>query len=251
MNLHTATWPEVEAYLTEKTAIIIPIGSTEQHGPTGLMGTDVICAELIANEAGKSAQVMVGPTFNVGMAQHHMAFPGSMTLRPTTMIAAVRDWITSLTKHGFTHFYFLNGHGGNVATLEAAFSEIYTERSMSSATANAPVLKCAQRNWWELPTVRKLRKDLYGAREGSHATPSEVAVTYFAHPDRATTAELDPAVAPNGSFTDAHHFRRSFPDGRMGSDPSLATVEQGQRLVEAAAADVAREVGLFIKKPRA
>ncbi|TGY91143.1 creatininase family protein, partial [Marinicauda pacifica] len=89
MQLHQAAWPEVEAYLKRSKGIVIPIGSTEQHGPNGLLGTDAICPEVIEKEAGDEAGFLVGPTFNVGSAQHHLAVPGSITLRPTTMIAAV------------------------------------------------------------------------------------------------------------------------------------------------------------------
>ena len=59
------------------------------------------------------------------MALHHTAFPGSISLRPSTLIQVVRDYVTCLVKAGFTKFYFINGHGGNIATLKAAFSETY------------------------------------------------------------------------------------------------------------------------------
>ena len=129
MLLHLSTWAEVEDFLKRSQTVIIPIGSNEQHGPTGLLGTDWLCPEIIAHEAQKSGDIIVGPTFNVGMAQHHLGFPGTVSLRPTTFIAAIGDWCRSLAGHGFTKIYFLNGHGGNVATIEAAFSELYAEAS--------------------------------------------------------------------------------------------------------------------------
>src|SRR6266566_4505517 len=235
MQLLLQTWPEVEAYLQTSRGIILPIGSTEQHGPIGLIGTDAICAEVIARGVGEATGALVAPTIAVGMAQHHMGFAGSMTLRPSTLIAVLQDMVESLVRHGFERFYFLNGHGGNIATVAAAFSEIYSARSLTAA-ANLPPVKCRLRNWWQSQEVRQLAKELYGDAEGGHATPSEVAVTQFVYPDAIKSAPLDPPVAPWGEFADAVDYRRAFPDGRIGSNPALATPEGGRRLYDAAVA---------------
>ena len=124
MLLHLQTWPDVERYLETSRAIILPIGSTEQHGPNGLIGTDAICAEVIARGVGEAAGSLGAPTIAVGMAQHHMAFTGTMTLRPSTLIAVLRDTVESLARHGFRQFYFINGHGGNIAPANPALSAI-------------------------------------------------------------------------------------------------------------------------------
>lgn len=245
MRLHLSTWQEIDSYLSRSKAILIPIGSTEQHGPTGLIGTDALCPEIIAEQAAKDSEILIGPTFNVGCAQHHMAFSGSMTLRPSTMIAVIQDWVTSLRRHGFEKIYFFNGHGGNVATIQAAFSEIYAERSLEPGGHNTPGVKLMNRNWWELKGIFKLCKEMFPKGHGSHATPSEIAVTYFAYPHAIKDAPLDPQIAPNGPIQDAEDYRQRFPDGRIGSDPALATVELGKRIVEAAAEQLATEFKEF------
>jgi creatinine amidohydrolase len=233
MQLQLSTWPEVEAYLAKSRTIILPIGSTEQHGPNGMIGTDALTAEAIARGVAEATGALVGPTIAVGMAQHHMAFAGSMTLRPSTLIAVVRDYVVSLARHGFERFFFINGHGGNIATVTAAFSEVYAEASLGQA-ANRASVKCALRNWWENGAVRSLSKELFGGAEGSHATPSEVSLTWFLHPEAAKPMTLDPPVAPNGHFADAHDYRRNFPDGRIGSNPGLSSAEAGKRIYAAA-----------------
>ena len=242
MLLSTASWPEVEAYLARSKGIVIPIGSHEQHGPNGLIGTDAICPETIAHEAAAEAGFLVGPTFSVGQAQHHMAFPGSMTLRPSTMIAVLQDWIASLTRAGFARIYFLNGHGGNVATVTAAFSEAYAPWSLKGEAAPFVL---AQANWWELPGVSSIIKRIFPVGDGSHATASEVSVTYYRYPDAVKRVTMEPKIAPVGPIRDAADYRRRFPDGRIGSDPSQASVEAGAEIVAAAKTALIGEVARF------
>ena len=242
MLMHLSTWPEIEARLQRTTAVLIPIGSHEQHGPTGLLGTDFLCPEIIAHEAERRSDILVGPTFNVGMAQHHLGFPGTISLRPSTFMATIRDWTSSLASHGFDRLYFLNGHGGNVASIEAAFSEIYAEASLARRPAGV-VLKL--RNWWELPGVMGLCNQLFPSGHGGHATPSEIAVTQYAYPDRIKVADYTPQIAPNGPIRDALDFRKRYPDGRMGSDPRQATPEKGAQIVARAVDGLIAELESF------
>jgi creatinine amidohydrolase len=247
--LQHATWPEVEARLRTSKGVIMPIGSTEQHGPTGLIGTDALCADIIARGVGEAADALVAPVISVGMAVHHMAFPGSMTLRPATLMAVVRDYVLSLAEHGFRRFFFINGHGGNVATVRAAFYEIHAEAAARRQPGDdSPDLRLALVNWWEADEVGVLSRALFGAAEGSHATPSEVSVTWHALPHLMKTQALVPPVAPAGGFHDARDFRRRYPDGRIGSDPSLARPEHGQRLVDAAVTGLTRQYRHFLEE---
>jgi creatinine amidohydrolase len=245
MQLHLSSWPEIETYLKTSKAILIPIGSTEQHGPNGLLGTDALCPEIIGKRAGDEAGILVAPTFNVGQAQHHIAFPGTITLKPSTMMAAMKDWAESLARHGFERLYWLNGHGGNINTINAAFSEIYYDISFDRAGSNHPPLRCTLRNWWELSGVMDVCKQLFPIGEGHHATPSEVSVTYFAYPEAQKRVEMTPKIAPVGPIYDAEDYRRRFPDGRIGSDPSQATPEAGEKIVNAAVKAVIAEFRSF------
>lgn len=246
MRLQLCTWQEVEAYLARSTAIMIPIGSTEQHGPNGLIGTDAICPEVIAQGVGERTGVLVAPTISVGMAQHHLGFPGSVTLRPSTLIAVVRDTVLSLARHGFDRFYFLNGHGGNIATLAAAFSEVYADASLGTAGQNRPALRCRLQNWWDGERVAALSEELFGEALGSHATPAEVSLTYFAYPEAVKTARMSPDIAPEGPIYDAEDYRRRFPDGRIGSNPALASAAHGERLYDAALEDTIADFEAFV-----
>jgi creatinine amidohydrolase len=243
MQLSLSTWPEVETYLQSSTGIIIPIGSTEQHGPTGLIGTDAITADGIAQGVGENTGALVAPPINVGMALHHLAFPGTISLRPSTLMLVVRDYLTSLTRAGFTKFFFINGHGGNMATLKAAFSETYAH--LSDIQVNTEI-QCHLANWFMGGSVYRLAKELYGNEEGSHATPSEVAVTQYLYPESIKQAELAPLTTAGHRIYGAADFRRSYPDGRMGSNPSLATPEHGKQFYDAAVAELATSYQQFL-----
>ena len=249
MRLQLSTWPEVESYLDRSTGIIIPIGSTEQHGPTGFIGTDALCPELLAFGLAEQKDVMIGPTLSIGMAQHHLGFAGSVTLRPTTLIAVVQDVVASLTKHGFDRFFFLNGHGGNIATVTAAFSEIYAEHSLGKAGDNRPPVRCTLVNWFTLRGVLDICTELFGDDDGSHATCGEVSLTYYGYQKdavRVRGAEMAPGRAGDGPIYDSDDYRRRFPDGRIGSDPRKATVEAGERLYHAAIEEIGRRYDAFL-----
>ena len=211
MLLQLSTWQDIDTYLDRSRGIVIPIGSTEQHGPNGFIGTDALCPETVARGMDDKIDVVVAPTLSIGMAQHHLGFSGSITLRPTTLIAVVRDVVQSLVRHGFERCYFLNGHGGNVATVNAAFSEIYADASFDRHAGNEPGVRCRLANWYDGRRVRALSRELFGGSEGSHATPSEVSLTFFAYPDAIKHAPMTPRIAPTGPNHGCGRLSPSFP----------------------------------------
>lgn len=117
MRLSEATWTDVAELDTD--LALLPVGSTEQHGPHAPLGTDAFNAETIA-DAGATAfdgEVLVAPTIPVGVAEEHRNFDGTLWVSPDTFRAYVRETIESLASHGFTRVIVVNGHGGNVEAL--------------------------------------------------------------------------------------------------------------------------------------
>ncbi len=112
MRVFDANWMQIEEYLSRDDRIVLPTGSTEQHGYLSL-GTDAILAERVAAEAAEPLGIPVLPVLPFGMAPYFAAFPGSMSLRITTYIEVLRDLLDGLAGQGFRRIAIVNGHGGN------------------------------------------------------------------------------------------------------------------------------------------
>ena len=246
IRLALQSWPEVESYLEGCKGVIVPLGSTEQHGPTGAIGTDAITAEAVALEVGKRTGVLVTPAQAFGMAEHHLGFAGTMSLQPATLLAVIHDLVLSLARHGFERVFVINGHGGNIATTKAAFAQAYGTAA-SRGLSVAPQLRCRLSNWFMAGPVMKQARELYGAKEGHHATPSEIAVTLCMEPSLLSKQRPLPDPAPAGPIHGPDDFRQRHPDGRMGSHPSLATAAHGTSLLDTAAAALSEDLHSFLK----
>ena len=248
IRLQLRSWPEVEAYLERCKGVIVPLGSTEQHGPTGAIGTDALTAEAVALEVGRRSGVLVTPAQAFGMAEHHLGFAGTVSLQPSTLLAVLRDVVLSLATHGFERVFVINGHGGNIATGRAAFAEAYGEARRRQLPV-APKLQCRMANWFMAGPVMQEARNLYGNREGHHATPSEIALTLHLEPSLQDLQRPLPEPAPAGPIHSPEDFRRRHPDGRMGSDPSLATAEHGARFLDVASTALAADLQRFLEEP--
>lgn len=236
MLLEEMRWEEMEAYLKKDDRIVWPIGSTEQHGTRGLLGTDFIVPETIAREVAKRAGVVCAPTMPFGMAEHHMAFPGTVSLRPSVYHMVVKEILRSFHHHGFRRVMILNGHGGNIAPMQGVLSETCNEMLD---------LRVQFHSWWTVPETEALVKELFGAKEGSHGTPGEVSITMFARPHVKFPEKVKiGGLNKESVFINREMARKMSPTGLYGaSDPNLATAEHGKRLFERAVAAFTKRLG--------
>ncbi len=120
--LQDMTWEEVsEAVSRSKGVVLLPIGSVEQHGLHLPLGNDTYVAIALAEDAAERTGVPVAPPIWYGWSPHHMAYPGSVTIRPELLIELVYDVISSLSRHGFKKFIIINGHRiANIPWLQVA-----------------------------------------------------------------------------------------------------------------------------------
>lgn len=218
------TWQTVEAYLKTRKTIILPIGSTEQHGPNGLIGIDYLTAQKIAEAVGAKTNTLVAPPICYGMAMHHMAFAGSASLRPTTLVLMMTDILQSFIKHGFDRILVINGHGGNIAPVTTAFCEIKAQDSKT---------RLQLENWWKIEEVSAYEREHFGDQNGFHATIGEVAATMYLEPQayaHIPKMNFEIVRKPHHWPMGADEFRKLFADGRMESNPGLATPAHGEKI---------------------
>jgi len=127
--LQNLTWEDVKQKTAEsKGTIILPIGSTEQHGPHLPVGTDTMVANSIAEAAALKAKVLVAPPLWFGWSPHHLVLPGTITIRAEVLIEVAFDMIKSLFSHDFDKFILLHGHRiVNVAWMQIAAERVKME----------------------------------------------------------------------------------------------------------------------------
>ncbi len=124
--LENLAWPNVAARLEGgHTTVVVPVGAVEQHGPHLPLCVDAERGTRLGLEvARRLGRALVAPTIRVGCSDHHMAFPGTITIRQSTLRALCRDYCTSLARHGFTRICLVPSHGGNFAPLAGMLGEL-------------------------------------------------------------------------------------------------------------------------------
>lgn len=246
VKLEEMTWYEVEARIDQGAAIMLPVGSTEQHGPMGRIGTDTICANAIALAAAELCDAIVAPPLAYTPAPFNTAFPGTISVTEATFQTLAQEVITGCLDQGFSGVFVVNGHGANLDPLDWIASFL-------------PEHKLRIRSWWEPQQVDAIRKELYGEWEGMHATPSEVAITQALLGALPTGQATKPPERLSAEYVRTHsrdrhgppkEHRAEFPDGRVGSHSALATPEAGHRLLHAGAAALAQEFIDFAENAR-
>jgi creatinine amidohydrolase len=132
--LHEMKWPAVESYLKSDDRILMPVGSTEQHGRHAPLGTDTLIAIRLSEDASARSGVPVTPPLYFGWSPHHLALPGSISIRPSVLQDLLYDVASSLAEHGFRRFLVVNGHRvANLPWIQIAAEAIQRELGLRVA----------------------------------------------------------------------------------------------------------------------
>ena len=177
--LHEMSWTDIKALDKQTTVFLLPVGSTEQHGPQNPLGTDYLVAEYIARETAKrSPNVFCLPTLPFGIASHHRNFPGTLWLDPTTYFGVIKEIILSIHHHGFNKLVVVNGHGGNTASIMLAISELNDVKDMI----------CSLFEYWKDET---LAMETFGVPSGLHADAVETSTIWAVNPELVKTERFE------------------------------------------------------------
>ena len=137
MKLAEVSWVEAQAILKKVDTVILPVGSTEQHGPHCPLGTDHITAEAVANMVGDMVKLPVLPVVPVGVSSHHRQFPGTLWAPPSVFREYVKAIILSASSHGPRKFIIFNGHGGNTPSLKEVSEDLRSNENIFVAVTTA------------------------------------------------------------------------------------------------------------------
>jgi creatinine amidohydrolase len=145
MRLEDLNWMDVEEYLKQENRLMLVLGATEQHGFLSLL-TDVRIPVALADAASQASGVLVAPALNFGCSPYFLAYPGTFSLRVSTLIAAVEDLVRSAYQSGFRRVLVLNGHGGN-SPARAQLMEI---------ASSLPEMQLRWYDWWLSHSVEEV-----------------------------------------------------------------------------------------------
>ena len=218
--------------------MLVPVGSTEQHGPHLPVQVDALTSGEICLRAArlvsKEQPVVVTPTVWTGLAEHHMDFGGTFTLDFDTFRALLACICESLTRHGFRRIFLLNGHGGNIAALNTIVQKLSQELEAPICTATYPHLDAVAEKYGQI---------LERQRNVQHAGEAETSMMLELVPDLVDQQAADEAVEVRADWKEGGVFRlRTFSqvteNGYIGA-PASADAEKGRQLLDAAAEGLA------------
>lgn len=220
MRLEDLNWFDVQAYLQTEDRLMLVLGACEQHGYLSLL-SDVKIPLALADAASQQTRVLVAPPLNFGCSPYFMGYPGTLSLRASTLLDLVEDLVRSAYLHGFRRLLILNGHGGN----DAARARLY------ELASELPELRLAWYAWWQSHSVQQVA--MQHELKPSHANWLEA--FSFTRVSELPPGEKPPPHVPG--LMGADEARQVYGDGVFGG-PYQADESVMQEVFAAALQDV-------------
>ena len=241
MSLELAQWAEksskqLEGLIKKCKVAILPIGSTEQHGPHLPTGTDHIIGWEIAKRVAEKTGSLLLPIIPVGFSEDHYPRAGTLTFSAETLRQVIRDLAKSLSRNGVKHIVVMSGHAGHLAQL----SDICYELNVTGELRDTLIHNISPYNVLPIEALAEiLEEEVF-----MHAEELETSLMLFLRPDLVDMSkavkEIPPYI-PKGLntpaflegirvFTTSKFLGRDLKHGVCG-DPILATKEKGEKLM--------------------
>jgi creatinine amidohydrolase len=174
-RIEELNWMEFGKIVPKQTdVVLVPVGTIEAHGVTGL-GTDNQIPASICGRVAAGVNALVAPGINYGITRTLLPYPGSVTVLPDTFERYAFEVVAGLADVGFRRVAFINGHGGNTEVLKNVSCRLFREKRVYSAVLD----------WWTL--CAEEIKQVYG-HAGGHAGTDETAMVQVDHPEDVRTA---------------------------------------------------------------
>lgn len=174
--------PKIEEFAKTNAVVIIPVGSTEQHGDHLPVNTDMSCCYAVAQRAAQAINefpVLVLPPIWMGFSPQHMIFPGTITLKHHTFIEVLTQVAAGVHANGFKKILILSGHGGNAGIINSLCLKLTHEDGIPTATYT----------YWEMPSVTEELRRISQTDEGlgkdiiGHAGEIETSLQLYLQPE--------------------------------------------------------------------
>lgn len=253
------TWPEVDEAAAEGRVAVVPAGTLEDHGPHLPIDTDVVIADAVCRRLGAAVpdELVVLPPITYGFSPHHMDGPGTVTIRWDTFVAASQQLVSSLAYHGFRRILFVNGHGSNEPVLDLA---------ARLAVVENPDTLCAMTSWWNLEAVQRVVAEFRESAWTGHACELETSAYLAIDRERVrmdlARKDINPHLTPHfwadlvsqppPGFSNAvrltEYWSTVSETGTWG-DPTVASVEKGTRILQAATEELIQIIREFAARP--
>ncbi len=246
--LEEMTRDEARQAFDEEAMVVLPTGSTEQHGPHLPLFVDSFTVTHVARTAAERAAaevpVVVAPTMHYGVSHHHMAFAGTMSLTSSIYVEAVKELVRCLYRHGARRVVLLNGHGGNEHPNGTVAQALVNEEGLDLALGHA--------SYWTIASkalVEAGANDV-APRFPGHAGGFETALMLALRPD---LVQLDKRRTPAADLINAVHATEHgvYPrSGGTSDDASGASEAAGRRLLDATIEATATYLVEFYRRTR-
>lgn len=247
MHLSDESWFDLQSYFAEESLALVPLGSTEQHGPHLPLSTDYRIAEAFAREAADRTDLLCTPPITIGVSPHHKQFHGTLWVDAQTFRQYIESLTRSLAYHGIDRVIYVNAHGGNIEPLREVGRRLRDEELLYAI------------EWMWNDSIPALVDELF-EQPGPHGGPKETSLLLYlaaelVHTDRLEAARDGGVVDIDAEPTTHHNGARTFYDSIDHSDNGVfgdqtdATAAKGEQLFEEAVAELVELCEWLNKQP--